>query len=460
MLEDQHNKINNMSTNIIRIKRRLAVDGAAAPTTSQIVNAELAFSEFDETLYYGKGGDETGAAEVIKIGGAGFINSTVSAVSAGIHTRLQTIEDKSVSSGTGSEGDYVMLGANGKIADTYLPALAITTTHVVTAFADASSLTVEEGDVLVVNDESGLLSKSFIYNAAGQWIELKTPLDAKIDALSADLQGAIDSLNTNGVGALQTDLSELSSAYVTLTGANNISVLGSIASQDSDDVSITGGSVSVEALTVTAGTAEFVNINTSGNVTIGGTFGATGAATLGSSLSVAGAVDMDSTLDVTGAATLGSSLDVTGAVDLSSTLDVTGAATLGSSLDVTGAVDLSSTLDVTGAATLGSSLDVTGAVDLSSTLDVTGAATLGSSLSVVGAVVMDSTLDVTGAATLDSSLDVAGAVDLSSTLDVSGAVTMTSTLNVTGPVTISGNLSGASVYNLTGYNCTFDAGSF
>jgi len=184
--------------------------------------------------------------------------------------RVASIEGLTATSGTGQEGDFVMLGAGGKIADAYLPALAITTTHVVSSYAEVLSLSasVEEGDVAVVNDtvENGLLSKSYIYTGSS-WVELKTPLDAKINALSADLQGAINSLEQNGVGALQTDLSELSSAYVTLTGANNISVLGSIAEQDYDSVNITGGSISVSALSVTQGTAEFAAIHTSGSAT-------------------------------------------------------------------------------------------------------------------------------------------------------------------------------------------------
>ena len=415
-----------MSTNIIRIKRRLAVDGAAAPTTSQLVNAELAFSELDETLYYGKGGDETASAEVIKIGGAGLINSTVSAVSAGIDTRLTAIENLTAASGTGSEGDFVMLGAGGKISDTYLPALAITTTHVVTAFADSSTLTVQEGDVLVVNDEdTGMLSKSFIYNASGQWIELKTPLDAKIDALSADLQGAINDLQTSGVDAVQGELDTLSSAFETLTAGNetggSVSVLGSIASQNSDAVNITGGTVTVSALEVTQGTAKFAGISASGNVDIAG------------GLTVSQGVGLSSTLTVGGKTTI-----------TSGGLDVTGD-TIVDGLTASAAVELQSGLDVTGSTTV-DGLTASAAVELQSGLDVTGSTTV-DGLTASAAVELQSGLDVTGSTTVDG-------------LTASAAVELQSTVNMTGPVTISGNLSGASVYNLSGYNCYFDAGTY
>ncbi len=56
--------------NVIRIKRR-ATGAAGAP--SSLKNAELAFNEVDNTLYYGKGTDGSGnATSIIAIGGDGF----------------------------------------------------------------------------------------------------------------------------------------------------------------------------------------------------------------------------------------------------------------------------------------------------------------------------------------------------------------------------------------------------
>lgn len=58
-------------TNIVRIKRRAAGGAAGAP--SSLENAELAFNEQDDTLYYGKGTGGAGgtATSVIAIGGPG-----------------------------------------------------------------------------------------------------------------------------------------------------------------------------------------------------------------------------------------------------------------------------------------------------------------------------------------------------------------------------------------------------
>ena len=58
--------------NTIRIKRRSS--NATAPSTSEVVNGELALNEFtagSEILYYGKGGSGSASTSVIKIGGPG-----------------------------------------------------------------------------------------------------------------------------------------------------------------------------------------------------------------------------------------------------------------------------------------------------------------------------------------------------------------------------------------------------
>ena len=57
--------------NIVRIKRRAAGGAAGAPSSLQ--NAELAFNEQDDVLYYGKGTGGAGgtATQVIAIGGSG-----------------------------------------------------------------------------------------------------------------------------------------------------------------------------------------------------------------------------------------------------------------------------------------------------------------------------------------------------------------------------------------------------
>ena len=57
-------------SNVIRIKRRSGTGAAGAP--SSLKNAELAYNEADDTLYYGKGADGSGdATSIPAIAGSG-----------------------------------------------------------------------------------------------------------------------------------------------------------------------------------------------------------------------------------------------------------------------------------------------------------------------------------------------------------------------------------------------------
>lgn len=78
-------------SNIIRIKRRAAGGGAGAPTTLQ--NAELAFNEDTNVLYYGSGSGVGGAAtSIIPIAGNGsYVDLTTNQTIGGIKTFSNTI---------------------------------------------------------------------------------------------------------------------------------------------------------------------------------------------------------------------------------------------------------------------------------------------------------------------------------------------------------------------------------
>jgi len=124
-------------------------------------------------------------------------------------------------------------------------------------------------------------------------------------------------------------------------------------------------------------TASIDVVSTTGNVTVGGTLGVTGATTLSSTLDVTGNGTVGGTFDATGNSTIGGTLGVTGATTLSSTLGVTGNSTIGGTLGVTGATTLSSTADITGNTTVGGTLGVTGNTTLTANLTVNGNTTLG-----------------------------------------------------------------------------------
>lgn len=77
--------------NTLRIKRRPAAGGAGAPST--LKNAELAFNENTNILYYGKGDDGSGnATSIITIGGSGsYVDLSTNQSIGGVKTFTGTI---------------------------------------------------------------------------------------------------------------------------------------------------------------------------------------------------------------------------------------------------------------------------------------------------------------------------------------------------------------------------------
>jgi hypothetical protein len=130
---------------------------------------------------------------------------------------------------------------------------------------------------------------------------------------------------------------------------------------------------------LSAGTGAFsggvsaASFSTAGSIN-SGTLGATGAVTLGSTLSVAGNVNVVGTLGATGAVTFGSTLSVAGNVNVVGTLGATGAVTFGSTLSVTGVPSLSTATGVirsgpqSNASLIGDFVAVSGATGVSSGL--------------------------------------------------------------------------------------------
>ena len=183
---------------------------------------------------------------------------------------------------------------------------------------------------------------------------------------------------------------------------------------------------------------KFTVVAASGNTSVGGTLGVTGAATLSSTLGVTGNLSVNTdkfvVVAASGNTSVAGTLDVDGdtsldVVSISETLGVTGATTLSSTLGVTGATTLSSTLSA-GASTL-TSASITNNATVGGTLGVTGASTLASA-SVTGNATVGGTLGVTG--------DVAINTNKFNITAASGNTAIAGTLDVTGDTTITGNL--------------------
>jgi len=348
--------------NIIRIKRRLASSPLGTTPPTGLKNAELAFNEVDNTLYYGKGDNGNGSAtETIKIAGAGYVETLVSNVSGTLNDSITALRSE---------------------------VQTVSSELLSTVEANLNTVLGTDLSALQVNLNSISELASSLSGDAEFAVNVNNRLNAISDALS-------------GSGGTDSRLDVLETGFNTLTSESGVSKLGTIASQNSDAVNITGGTISVSALTVT----ESASLK---DVTATGTLNVSGAVTLGSSLAV------DGQADVTGA------LNVDGAVDMDSTLDVQGAATFQSSLSVAGQADIVGALNVDGAVDMDSTLDVQGAATFQSSLSVAGQADIVGALNVDGAVDIDSTLDVQGAATLQSSLSVAGTANFDSNVTVAG----------------------------------------
>lgn len=105
-----------------------------------------------------------------------------------------------------SAGNVVAVESNGKIAETLLPAIAITDTFVVANQAAMLALTAQVGDIAIRTD----LNKTFILRAAGastlaNWEELKTP-SSPVQSVNG-MTGAVTITNITGNAATATKAS-------------------------------------------------------------------------------------------------------------------------------------------------------------------------------------------------------------------------------------------------------------
>lgn len=313
--------------NIIRIKRR---GSGAAGAPGSLKNAELAFNEVDNTLYYGRGIDANGnATEVIPIGGNGYVTSLVSGVSSTLNSSITALRSETVTaSGT-------LYGAITAEADARSSAITGLRSEVSTTSASLlSSITSLRSEVqTATGDLLDTINENLSTVLGANVNELATNLNSikeLADSLSGDaaffttVNNKLTALSSaiGGEGGSSSRLNTLETAFQTLT-ASGVSALGTIASQDADEVDITGGTISGVSLTAT-GTAEFNGIHASGSVTID------------SGLTVtSGAANLSGALNVTGNSTLGGTLTVEGATTINDSLSVTGTATFDGHLTAT-----------------------------------------------------------------------------------------------------------------------------
>jgi len=94
---------------VLRIKRRLS-GGAGAPAA--LANAEIAYNEVDNTLYYGKGGTAVAAASIVPIAGPG----SYLPLTGGTMTGDLILNRDPVSANMAATGHYVSAGGGQHLA--------------------------------------------------------------------------------------------------------------------------------------------------------------------------------------------------------------------------------------------------------------------------------------------------------------------------------------------------------
>lgn len=175
--------------NPIRIKRRLAGGSAGAP--SSLLNAELAFNEQDNVLWYGSGDSGGNATSIISIGGSGAFVTLSS---------TQTITGNKTFSGT------VAFGAN--------------TTGVTASTADNSTLLATTAFVKAQNYGTGTvtsvgLSLPSIFSVSGSPVTGSGTLSATLASQTANLVWA----SPNGASGAPTFRALVANDIPTLTAS-------------------------------------------------------------------------------------------------------------------------------------------------------------------------------------------------------------------------------------------------
>lgn len=176
---------------ITNLKLISGTERKTAPTTDELPLGYMAFGIVNgRASVWGNYNDEV--VDLIQAGQVSIEivqttgQSTTAVISQkGVTDALALKADKSslgtaAAANTGTaQGDVPVLGANGKLADSVIPAVAITETFVVDDEEAMLALTAQVGDVAIRTD----VHKSFILQitpatAAANWKELLTPTDS------------------------------------------------------------------------------------------------------------------------------------------------------------------------------------------------------------------------------------------------------------------------------------------
>lgn len=175
-IDADQNTITNIENADIKAAAAIALDKLAATTASRALVSDA--SGFV-------------SASSVTATELGYVSGVTSAIQTQLGNKIDSTEK-------GAANGVATLGADGKLTNSQIPAIAITDTFVVASQVAMLALTAQTGDVAVRTD----LNKSFILKGTdptllADWQELLTPTDA---VLSVNGQTGVVSLSTTDIG--------------------------------------------------------------------------------------------------------------------------------------------------------------------------------------------------------------------------------------------------------------------
>jgi hypothetical protein len=268
-------------SNILRIKRRVASGLPGAP--SSLKNAELAFNEADNTLYYGFGDDGNGNANNIPaIGGIGaFVSLTTSQTLTGDKTFSGTVV---VPTPTANAHATTKLYVDQQVSNVSNIVANVATAFTVSGDSGSNQTITSGTDTLTISGGTGLSS------VAGATDTITINLDnttvtggsyggaGTVATFTVDAQGRLTAAGNTAISLTSSNLDNTAVTADSYGAANSVATFtvdakGRLTAAGNSAIAITGSQISdlsTAAVTSLTGTANEVTVSAaSGAITIG-----------------------------------------------------------------------------------------------------------------------------------------------------------------------------------------------